>query len=93
MTFNFEKIVMRDGRNYDFAGSLLSVKDHNGKVVKVDGKARRRATVTLGNRKARGLGAGLGACRSDRGGGKVACLEQFWREPVGVSVAIRVATI
>ncbi|MCV4940164.1 hypothetical protein OFC17_35850, partial [Escherichia coli] len=36
VTFNFETITLRNGERYDFAGILQSVKDQNGKLVKVD---------------------------------------------------------
>lgn len=62
VTFNFETITLRDGKRYDFAGLLQSVKDHNGKTVKVDAEG----SVRGGNQtheavKRGGLGAGLGA--------------------------------
>ena len=62
VTFNFERITLRDGRSYDFAGSLQSIKDQNGKVIKVDTEgtaksgSQTRETVKRG-----GIGAGLGA--------------------------------
>lgn len=62
VTFNFETITLRDGKRYDFAGSLQSVKDQNGKPIKVDtegtakGGSQTKETVKRG-----GIGAGLGA--------------------------------
>jgi len=62
VTFNFERITLRDGSVYDFAGNLSSIRDHTGKVVKVDpeGSARgdnqTKTTATRG-----GIGAGIGA--------------------------------
>ncbi len=62
VTFNFERITLRDGRAYDFAGTLQSVRDHTGKEVRIDsegtaqGDSQTRETVRRG-----GIGAGLGA--------------------------------
>ncbi len=62
VTFNFESITLRSGQRYDFAGFLQSVKDQNGKVVKVDtegtakGDSQTRETAKRG-----GIGARLGA--------------------------------
>jgi hypothetical protein len=62
ITFNFERITLRSGESYDFAGYLQSVKDQNGKVVKVDtegtarGDSQGRETAKRG-----GAGAGIGA--------------------------------
>jgi len=62
ITFNFETITLRDGRRYDFGGYLQSIKDQNGKTVKVDtegtakGDSQTKETVKRG-----GIGAGAGA--------------------------------
>ena len=62
LTFNFERITMRDGRAYDFAGSLQGIKDQYGKVVKVDtegtvrGDSQTKETVKRG-----GIGGAAGA--------------------------------
>lgn len=62
VTFNFQKITLRSGETYDFAGYLQSVTDTNGKTVKVgtEGEARgdsqTKETVKRG-----GIGAGIGA--------------------------------
>jgi hypothetical protein len=62
VTFNFQRITMRDGRMYDFAGSLYGVKDQNGKTVKIDeegtakGGSQTKETIKRG-----GIGAGIGA--------------------------------
>lgn len=62
VTFNFDTITLRDGKTYDFAGFLQSIKDQNGKTVKVDaegttkGDSQTKETVKRG-----GIGAGLGA--------------------------------
>lgn len=76
VTFNFEKITLRDGRIYDFAGTLVAVKDHNGKELKVDeegtaeGDSQTKESVKRG-----GIGAGLGALiGAIAGGGKGAII-------------------
>jgi hypothetical protein len=76
ITFNFERITLRDGKVYDFAGSLQSIRDQNGKNVKVDtegtakGDSQTRETVKRG-----GIGAGLGALiGAIAGGGKGAAI-------------------
>lgn len=76
LTFNFERITMRDGRAYDFAGSLQGIKDQYGKIVKVDtegtarGNSQTKETVKRG-----GIGAGLGAIiGAIAGGGKGAAI-------------------
>lgn len=62
ITFNFERITLRNGQTYDFAGYLQSVTDTNGKTVKVDtegaakGDSQTKETVKRG-----GIGAGIGA--------------------------------
>lgn len=62
ITFNFDTITLRDGKTYDFAGFLQSIKDQNGKSVAVDaegtakGSSQTKETVKRG-----GIGAGLGA--------------------------------
>jgi hypothetical protein len=76
VTFNFESITLRDGKRYDFAGYLQSVKDQFGKEVKVDtegtakGDSQTRETAKRG-----GIGAGLGAIiGAIAGGGKGAAI-------------------
>ncbi len=76
VTFNFQTIKLRNGRTYDFAGFLQSIKDQNGKVVKVDtegtakGDSQTRETVKRG-----GIGAGIGALiGAIAGGGKGAAI-------------------
>jgi hypothetical protein len=76
ITFNFETITLRDGRKYDFAGYLQSIKDQNGKTVQVDsegtakGDSQTRETVKRG-----GIGAGAGALLGAIiGGGKGAAI-------------------
>jgi hypothetical protein len=76
ITFNFEKITLRDGQTYEFAGFLQNVTDTNGKVVKIDtegtakGDSQTKETVKRG-----GIGAGLGAIiGAIAGGGKGAAI-------------------
>jgi hypothetical protein len=62
LTFTFEKITLRNGRTYDLAGSLQSVLDQTGKIIKVDnegtvsGTDQTKQTVKRGS-----IGAGIGA--------------------------------
>jgi hypothetical protein len=76
VTFNFERITLRNGQSYEFGGVLQSVKDQNGKLVKVDtegtakGDSQTKETATRG-----GIGAGLGAIiGAIAGGGKGAVI-------------------
>ncbi len=76
VTFNFQTIKLRNGQTYDFAGFLQSIKDQNGKVVKVDtegtakGDSQTKETVKRG-----GIGAGIGALiGAIAGGGKGAAI-------------------
>ncbi|MBK6750158.1 MAG: hypothetical protein KA956_00775 [Pyrinomonadaceae bacterium] len=62
VTFNFEKITLRDGKSYDFGGNLQSIKDTNGKPVKIDTEGTAKGgSQTKESVKRGGLGAGLGA--------------------------------
>ena len=76
ITFNFERITLRDGQTYEFAGYLQGVTDLNGKQVKIDtegtakGDSQTKETVKRG-----GIGAGLGAIiGAIAGGGKGAAI-------------------
>ena len=76
VTFNFERITLRDGKTYDFAGYLQGVVDENGKPVRVDtegtakGDSQTKETVKRG-----GIGAGIGAIiGAIAGGGKGAAI-------------------
>ncbi|HEY8563724.1 MAG TPA: hypothetical protein VIL74_25320 [Pyrinomonadaceae bacterium] len=76
ITFNFERITLRNGETYDFAGYLQNVTDLNGKTVKIDtegtakGDSQTKETVKRG-----GIGAGLGAIiGAIAGGGKGAAI-------------------
>lgn len=62
VTFNFSTITLADGKTYDFAGSLQSIKDQNGKLIKVDNEgSARSSSQTNETVKRGGIGAGLGA--------------------------------
>ena len=76
VTFNFERITLRSGETYEFAGFLQGVTDANGKQVKIDtegtakGDSQTKETVKRG-----GIGAGLGAIiGAIAGGGKGAAI-------------------
>lgn len=76
VTFNFTRITLRDGRSYDFAGSLNSIRDTQGKDVRVDAEGRvsgdNQTTETV---KRGGIGAGIGAIiGAIAGGGKGAAI-------------------
>ena len=70
MTFNFETIRLTDGRTYNFAGFVESVRTINGDVIKVDnegavkGDNQGKQTATRG-----AIGAGLGAIIGSIAGG------------------------
>jgi hypothetical protein len=62
VTFNFDTITMRDGKTYDFAGFLQSIRDQNGKEVKVDTEGTAKSgSQTKETAKRGGIGAGIGA--------------------------------
>jgi hypothetical protein len=62
VTFNFEKITLRNGQSYDFAGFLQSIKDQNGKSVNVDNEGTARGgNQTKETAKRGGIGGGIGA--------------------------------
>lgn len=62
ITFNFTKITLRDGKEYDFAGTLTSIKDAYGKEVKVDAEGTAKGdSQTKETAKRGGIGAGAGA--------------------------------
>lgn len=62
ISFNFEKITLRNGQTYDFAGNLQEIRDAFGKVIKIDNegtaKGNSQTTQTV---KRGGIGAGIGA--------------------------------
>ncbi len=76
VTFNFETITLRNGQRYDFAGYLQSVKDQNGKEVRVDAEGTAKSdSQTKETAKRGGIGAGLGAIiGAIAGGGKGAAI-------------------
>jgi len=76
ITFNFESITLRDGKRYDFAGSLQGIKDQYGKAVKVDTEGTAKSdSQTRETAKRGGIGAGVGALiGAIAGGGKGAVL-------------------
>ncbi len=76
VTFNFTKITLRDGKAYDFAGSLQSIKDSEGKDVKIDAEGTAKGdSQTKETAKRGGIGAGIGALiGAIAGGGKGAVI-------------------
>lgn len=62
VTFNFDRIRLRNGQTYDFAGFLQNITDQDGKTVKVgtegDVKSDSQTKETV---KRGGIGAGIGA--------------------------------
>jgi hypothetical protein len=62
VTFNFERITLRNGQTYDFKGFLQGVKDAQGKDVKIDAEgAAKGDSQTRETAKRGGIGAGIGA--------------------------------
>ncbi len=76
VTFNFERITLRNGQTYDFAGTLQSIKDANGKTVKIDNEGTAKGdSQTKETAKRGGIGAGAGAILGAIiGGGKGAAI-------------------
>jgi hypothetical protein len=76
VTFNFTKITLRNGKEYDFAGTLTSIKDAYGKEVKVDAEGTAKGdSQTKETAKRGGIGAGAGALiGAILGGGKGAAI-------------------
>jgi hypothetical protein len=61
VTFNFEKITLRKGQTYDFAGNLQSIRDQTGKNVTVDNEGTAKGnSQTKQTAKRAGIGAILG---------------------------------
>jgi hypothetical protein len=76
VTFNFERIRLRNGQSYDFAGNLKDIKNQDGRTVRIDnegtaqGDSQTNQTVKRG-----GIGAGIGAIiGAIAGGGKGAAI-------------------
>lgn len=62
ITFNFERITLRNGQTYDFAAVLQSIQDQSGKTVKVDNEGTAKGdSQTKETAKRGGIGAGIGA--------------------------------
>lgn len=62
LTFNFERITLRNGQTYDFAANLQSVRDLDGKTVSVDNEGTIKGdNQTKQTAKRGGIGAGIGA--------------------------------
>lgn len=62
ITFNFDKITLRDGTVYDFAGVLGEIRDLNGKAIKIDDEGSAKSdSQTKETAKRGGIGAGVGA--------------------------------
>jgi hypothetical protein len=76
VTFNFERITLRDGKVYDFSGNVQAIKDTNGKEVRVDNEGTAKGnSQTTETAKRGGIGAGLGALiGAIAGGGKGAVI-------------------
>ncbi len=74
--FNFTKITLPDGKAYDFAGTLQSIRDAHGKDVKVDAEGIAKSdSQTKETVKRGGIGAGAGALiGAIFGGGKGAAI-------------------
>ena len=76
LTLNFEKITLRNGQTYDFAGNLQSIQSLNGKGVTVDNEGTVKGeSQTTQTAKRGGIGAGIGAViGAIAGGGKGAAI-------------------
>jgi hypothetical protein len=62
VTFVFEKITLRDGKTYDFAGQLSSITDSTGKIINVDNEGSIKGSSQTKETAKRGaMGGGLGA--------------------------------
>lgn len=76
ITFNFERITLKNGQTYDFAGNLQEIRDSTGKSVVIDNegsvKGKSQTTTTAVRT---GIGAGIGAIiGAIAGGGKGAAI-------------------
>lgn len=76
VTFNFERIRLKNGQTYDFAGNLLSVVDISGKSINADNEGSiRGGSQTKQTIKRSGIGGGIGAViGAIAGGGKGAAI-------------------
>jgi len=92
ITFNFERITLRNGQVYDFAGFTQSITDQSGKAVKIDNEGSARGdSQTKQSVKRGGIGAGIGAIiGAIAGGGKGAAIGAILGGGAGAgSVAIQ----
>lgn len=76
VTFNFERIRLRNGQSYDFAGNLSEIRDTQGKTVQIDNESTAKGgSKTTQTVKRSGIGAGIGAViGAIAGGGKGAAI-------------------
>ncbi|MEO7538616.1 MAG: hypothetical protein ABIV21_01185 [Pyrinomonadaceae bacterium] len=76
VTFNFERIRLRNGQTYDLAGYLQGIRDSSGRTVKIDNEGTARGdSQTNQTAKRGGIGAGIGAIiGAIAGGGKGAAI-------------------
>ncbi|HEV7700102.1 MAG TPA: hypothetical protein VGO43_07725 [Pyrinomonadaceae bacterium] len=90
LTFNFEKITLRDGTTYDFAGQLNAIHDAYGKEIRVDNEGTARGDNQTKETAKRGaLGGGLGALiGAIAGGGKGAAIGAIIGGGAGASTVL-----
>ena len=76
LTLNFEKITLKNGQTYDFAGNLQSVQALDGKLMSIDNEGSVKGESQTKQTAKRGaIGAGIGAViGAIAGGGKWAGL-------------------
>lgn len=76
ITFNFERITLRNGRTYDFVGNLQEIRNEEGKTVTIDNEGTAQGDNQTKETAKRGaIGAGLGAIiGAIAGGGKGAAI-------------------
>ncbi len=77
MSFEFDRIRLRDGRTTNFAGYIESVRTTNGETIKVDNEGRAQDDSSQTNRTVTrgGIGAAIGAViGAIAGGGKGAAI-------------------
>jgi uncharacterized protein YcfJ len=77
MTLNFERIRLRDGRTYSFAGFVESVRTANGETVRVDNEGNVQDSDSRGSTTAKraAIGTAVGAIiGAIAGGGKGAAI-------------------
>lgn len=62
LTFNFDRIRLRNGETYDFAGFLQGITNEKGKTVKIGTEGEAKSdSQTKETAKRGGIGAGIGA--------------------------------